>query len=174
MRLRTLFRLFLLLAAVAPITTAKADSLIIGTDTLRLDLHWLDDTPLDELARNDRVFEKKFQALIHQPTAEGFVIYIDGDHEHHSYWRLIDDKLYLDHTIRKSDYSEIDFSGIFVYELDISFLSLPLSDAGRSAVSALRLHAIRTIHGRAVDLLDAYPPGSIRKPHYHTALDSSS
>lgn len=114
MRLRTLFRLFLLLAAVAPITTAKADSLIIGTDTLRLDLHWLDDTPLDELARNDRVFEKKFQALIHQPTAEGFVIYIDGDHEHHSYWRLIDDKLYLDHTIRKSDYSEIDFSGIFV------------------------------------------------------------
>ena len=49
MRLRTLFRLFLLLAAVAPITTAKADSLIIGTDTLRLDLHWLDDTPLDEL-----------------------------------------------------------------------------------------------------------------------------
>lgn len=57
---------------------------------------------------------KKFQALIHQPTAEGFVIYIDGDHEHHSYWRLIDDKLYLDHTIRKSDYSEIDFSGIFV------------------------------------------------------------
>ena len=48
MRLRTLFRLFLLLAAVAPITTAKADSLIIGTDTLRLDLHWLDDTPLDE------------------------------------------------------------------------------------------------------------------------------
>lgn len=59
MRLRTLFRLFLLLAAVAPITTAKADSLIIGTDTLRLDLHWLDDTPLDELARNDRVFEKK-------------------------------------------------------------------------------------------------------------------
>lgn len=58
MRLRTLFRLFLLLAAVAPITTAKADSLIIGTDTLRLDLHWLDDTPLDELARNDRVFEK--------------------------------------------------------------------------------------------------------------------
>ena len=64
MRLRTLFRLFLLLAAVAPITTAKADSLIIGTDTLRLDLHWL-----DELARNDRVFEKKFQALIHQPTA---------------------------------------------------------------------------------------------------------
>ena len=51
MRLRTLFRLFLLLAAVAPITTAKADSLIIGTDTLRLDLHWLDDTPLDELAR---------------------------------------------------------------------------------------------------------------------------
>lgn len=214
MRLRTLFRLFLLLAAVAPITTAKADSLIIGTDTLRLDLHWLDDTPLDELARNDRVFEKKFQALIHQPTAEGFVIYIDGDHEHHSYWRLIDDKLYLDHTIRKSDYSEIDFSGIFrprpyrllsghllfrhtsyirhilpgrnethirfrggaidLYELDISFLSLPLSDAGRSAVSALRLHAIRTIHGRAVDLLDAYPPGSIRKPHYHTALDSSS
>ena len=213
MRLRTLFRLFLLLAAVAPITTAKADSLIIGTDTLRLDLHWLDDTPLDELARNDRAFEKKFQALIHQPTAEGFVIYIDGDHEHHSYWRLIDDKLYLDHTIRKSDYSEIDFSGIFVrdhtgyypatfysgtlpisgifyqdgtkpifvfeeaidlYELDISFLSLPLSDAGRSAVSALRLHAIRTIHGRAVDLLDAYPPGSIRKPHYHTALDSSS
>lgn len=114
MRLRTLFRLFLLLAAVAPITTAKADSLIIGTDTLRLDLHWLDDTPLDELARNDRAFEKKFQALIHQPTAEGFVIYIDGDHEHHSYWRLIDDKLYLDHTIRKSDYSEIDFSGIFV------------------------------------------------------------
>ena len=114
MRLRTLFRLFLLLAAVAPITTAKADSLIICTDTLRLDLHWLDDTPLDELARNDRVFEKKFQALIHQPTAEGFVIYIDGDHEHHSYWRLIDDKLYLDHTIRKSDYSEIDFSGIFV------------------------------------------------------------
>lgn len=59
MRLRTLFRLFLLLAAVATITTAKADSLIIGTDTLRLDLHWLDDTPLDELARNDRVFEKK-------------------------------------------------------------------------------------------------------------------
>ena len=59
MRLRTVFRLFLLLAAVAPITTAKADSLIIGTDTLRLDLHWLDDTPLDELARNDRVFEKK-------------------------------------------------------------------------------------------------------------------
>ena len=110
MRLRTLFRLFLLLAAVAPITTAKADSLIIGTDTLRLDLHWLDDTPLDELARNDRVFEKKFQALIHQPTAEGFVIYIDGDHEHHSYWRLIDDKLYLDHTIRKSDYSEIAVS----------------------------------------------------------------
>ena len=50
MKLRTLFRLFLLLAAVAPITTAKADSLIIGTDTLRLDLHWLDDTPLDELA----------------------------------------------------------------------------------------------------------------------------
>ena len=97
-----------------PNNTAKADSLIIGTDTLRLDLHWLDDTPLDELARNDRVFEKKFQALIHQPTAEGFVIYIDGDHEHHSYWRLIDDKLYLDHTIRKSDYSEIDFSGIFV------------------------------------------------------------
>lgn len=81
MRLRTLFRLFLLLAAVAPITTAKADSLIIGTDTLRLDLHWLDDTPLDELARNDRVFEKKFQALIHQPTAEGFVIYIDGDRD---------------------------------------------------------------------------------------------
>lgn len=108
------FPVVLLLAAVAPITTAKADSLIIGTDTLRLDLHWLDDTPLDELARNDRVFEKKFQALIHQPTAEGFVIYIDGDHEHHSYWRLIDDKLYLDHTIRKSDYSEIDFSGIFV------------------------------------------------------------
>lgn len=59
MRLRTLFRLFLLLAAVTPITTAKADSLIIGTDTLRLDLHWLDDTPLDELARNDRAFEKK-------------------------------------------------------------------------------------------------------------------
>lgn len=58
--------------------------------------------------------KKKFQALIHQPTAEGFVIYIDGDHEHHSYWRLIDDKLYLDHTIRHSDYSEIDFSGIFV------------------------------------------------------------
>ena len=54
MRLRTLFRLFLLLAAVAPITTAKADSLIIGTDTLRLDLHWL-----DELARDDRAFEKK-------------------------------------------------------------------------------------------------------------------
>ena len=115
MKLRTLFRLFLLLAAVAPITTAKADSLIIGTDTLRLDLHWLDDTPLDELARDDRAFEKKkFQALIHQPTAEGFVIYIDGDHEHHSYWRLIDDKLYRDHTIRNSDYSEIDFSGIFV------------------------------------------------------------
>lgn len=68
MKLRTLFRLFLLLAAVAPITTAKADSLIIGTDTLRLDLHWLDDTPLDELARDDRAFEKKFQALIHQPT----------------------------------------------------------------------------------------------------------
>ena len=112
MRLRTLFRLFLLLAAVAPITTAKADSLIIGTDTLRLDLHWLDDTPLDELARNDRVFEKKFQALIHQPTAEGFVIYIDGDHEHHSYWRLIDDKLYLDHTIRKSDYSEFSSATI--------------------------------------------------------------
>lgn len=85
MKLRTLFRLFLLLAAVAPITTAKADSLIIGTDTLRLDLHWLDDTPLDELARDDRAFEKKFQALIHQPTVEGFVIYIDGDHEHHSY-----------------------------------------------------------------------------------------
>lgn len=59
MKLRTLFRLFLLLAAVAPITTAKADSLIIGTDTLRLDLHWLDDTPLDELARDDRAFEKK-------------------------------------------------------------------------------------------------------------------
>ena len=59
MRLRTLFRLFLLLAAVAPITTAKADSLIIGTDTLRLDLLWLDDTPLDELARDDRAFEKK-------------------------------------------------------------------------------------------------------------------
>lgn len=58
MKLRTLFRLFLLLAAVAPITTAKADSLIIGTDTLRLDLHWLDDTPLDELARDDRAFEK--------------------------------------------------------------------------------------------------------------------
>jgi hypothetical protein len=55
MKLRTLFRLFLLLAAVAPITTAKADSLIIG----RLDLHWLDDTPLDELARDDRAFEKK-------------------------------------------------------------------------------------------------------------------
>lgn len=54
MKLRTLFRLFLLLAAVAPITTAKADSLIIGTDTLRLDLHWL-----DELARDDRAFEKK-------------------------------------------------------------------------------------------------------------------
>ena len=51
MKLRTLFRLFLLLAAVA-------DSLIIGTDTLRLDLHWLDDTPLDELARDDRAFEK--------------------------------------------------------------------------------------------------------------------
>ena len=74
MKLRTLFRLFLLLAAVAPITTAKADSLIIGTDTLRLDLHWLDDTPLDELARDDRAFEKKFQALIHQPTVEGLVI----------------------------------------------------------------------------------------------------
>lgn len=59
MKLRTLFRLSLLLAAVAPITTAKADSLIIGTDTLRLDLHWLDDTPLDELARDDRAFEKK-------------------------------------------------------------------------------------------------------------------
>ena len=74
----------------------------------------MDDTPLDELARDDRAFEKKFQALIHQPTVEGFVIYIDGDHEHHSYWRLIDDKLYRDHTIRNSDYSEIDFSGIFV------------------------------------------------------------
>lgn len=210
MRLRTLFRLFLLLAAVAPITTAKADSLIIGTDTLRLDLHWLDDTPLDELARNDRVFEKKFQALIHQPTAEGFVIYIDGDHEHHSYWRLIDDKLhdtqirllrnrfqrhfrprpyrllsghllfrhtsYIRHILPGRNETHIRFRGgaIDLYELDISFLSLPLSDAGRSAVSALRLHAIRTIHGRAVDLLDAYPPGSIRKPHYHTALDSSS
>lgn len=78
MRLRTLFRLFLLLAAVAPITTAKADSLIIGTDTLRLDLHWLDDTPLDELARNDRVFEKKFQALIHQPTYNPQIQMFDG------------------------------------------------------------------------------------------------
>lgn len=63
MKLRTLFRLFLLLAAVAPITTAKADSLIIGTDMLRLDLHWLDDTPLDELARDDRAFEKNSRHL---------------------------------------------------------------------------------------------------------------
>ena len=63
MKLRTLFRLFLLLTAVAPITTAKADSLIIGTDTLRLDLHWLDDTPLDELVRDDRAFEKNSRHL---------------------------------------------------------------------------------------------------------------
>ena len=214
MRLRTLFRLFLLLAAVAPITTAKADSLIIGTDTLRLDLHWLDDTPLDELARNDRVFEKKFQALIHQPTAEGFVIYIDGESRtpfllatdrrqtlpgsHDTQIRLLRNRFqrhfrprpyrllsghllfrhtsYIRHILPGRNETHIRFRGgaIDLYELDISFLSLPLSDAGRSAVSALRLHAIRTIHGRAVDLLDAYPPGSIRKPHYHTALDSSS
>ena len=63
MKLRPLFGLFLLLAAVAPITTAKADSLIIGTDTLKLDLHWLDDTPLDELARDDRAFEKNSRHL---------------------------------------------------------------------------------------------------------------
>ena len=71
MRLRTLFRLFLLLAAVAPITTAKADSLIIGTDTLSPDWTYIGWTTLrwTSWPATTGYSKKKFQALIHQPTA---------------------------------------------------------------------------------------------------------
>lgn len=113
MKLRILFCLLLLSAALSVTTTAKADCLIVGTDTLRLRHHWWSDSPLDELARNDRIFGKKFQELLYAPTADGSFIIIDGGPEHDSYWRLIDDRLYLDHTIRYSDETEIDFSRIF-------------------------------------------------------------
>lgn len=69
MRLRTLFRLFLLLAAVAPITTQKPT--VLSSAQIRSDWTYIGWTTLrwTSWPATTGYSKKKFQALIHQPTA---------------------------------------------------------------------------------------------------------
>lgn len=117
MILRTLLCSLVLLAALVPsahATIQASDYLIVGTDTLTMQML---NTPLESLeTKAPSVYEKLHDLVFHPASNNEWVVSSGCWRGYIAYWRLIDNKLYLDHAIRYSDDSIINFSTIFIQD----------------------------------------------------------